>query len=505
LLSGAVIIGAFGYTHAVQAEPEQGSLLRFLGFILSRLRGGVVRPRAHQRGLTLLEGLLSVGVIAAGLAIVTTLQVNQFQYEKAAVAAQQLRIVHYAARRYVRDKLGELLAEASTAARMAELSPATLAKEGYVPDFMVDQGVLTLNPYKQSYRLLVRRTDDGQKGPPTLELLTVTVGGDTPSQTAAGRVVSVAGAEAGTLSLDGQRLNGAYGSWEIPLSELPGQYRIQRGSLVMLAYFRQGKGAYVNSYAVNIPSRRDQFEELPTTEDIVRNNTPSPSASAQVIRDRNRQAANTANNSRDGYSGSFARAFNEDLFSDRERYNSWRDTPPRQVAAAPAPPPQPVQAAPRPAPSVESDNTAAAAGSKCNPERSLAISTDNRNQVLVCQTGNWQPVNLPLALHYAGLNVAAPIVTSQPFTLNQRGYLIADAAIGPVRGESRISLTSGAGIQINGSTCNSAIPGQNGILDGQFRCVQILQPGQYVVSADDGSNGTAQRSYNRLSFVVLPY
>jgi len=35
--------------------------------------------------------------------------------------------------------------------------------------------------------------------------------------------------------------------------------------------------------------------------------------------------------------------------------------------------------------------------------------------------------------------------------------------------------------------------------------VQILQPGQYVVSADDGSNGTAQRSYNRLSFVVLPY
>ena len=490
--------------------------MSFLRSLFSRRHSPVSRSR--QAGLTLIEGLLSVGIVASGLAIITTLQVSQFNYEKAAVTAQQHRIVHYAARRYLRDNFGAVLAEVSRGG-VTEIPPSLLAAEGYVPDFMVQNGVLRPNPYDQSYRLLVRRTD-GEKPPPTLELLTVTSGGKELSASEVGRIMSIAGAEAGGMSIDGTHLNGAYGSWEIPLREFPPEYRIGRGNLAMIAYYRQGGGVYVNSYAVNIPSRRDEYEELPTTEDRLAGSQGRGVSSiiqrqrqrSQEIRDRNRTVNDPAERS---VSGILGRSYDIDqlprrsnssfFFFDDDAGGSSAQTfaPPPAPQAAPQPPPVPVQAAAAPKP-VQSDNTSAVAGAKCAPERSLAISLDNTNQILVCQDKVWQPIALPLALHYAGLAKNEAIVNSQQFGLNQRGYLIADAAIGPVRGEERISLPPAAGIKVNGRDCVNAAPDSNGVLDGQYRCVMVLDPGQYIVSSTDGI-GSAQRAYHRLSFVVLPY
>ncbi|MBV6631878.1 MAG: hypothetical protein KI792_02465 [Alphaproteobacteria bacterium] len=470
--------------------------------------------RRGQAGITLLEGLLSVGVIAAGLAIITTLQIGQINYEKAAVAAQQHRIVHYAARRFVRDKLGELLGE--TAQRgVTEILPGRLLAEGYLPDFMVVNGVLRLNPYAQTYRLLVRRTD-GNKPPPTLELLTVTDGGKPLTATEAGRIVSIAGAEAGSMSLDGTRISGAYGSWDIPLAELPPIYRIAPGTLAMIAYFRSGTGAYVDAYAVNIPSRRDEYEELPTTDAIA--SRGGVGSLVQQQRDRLNTRRNNRSNTQaeepvGRIGGSFGRSFNADAFTSRDR-TSFLDEPIRPASTRPAPrrapepPPEPeptfTPIAPTRAP-VKSDNTAAIAGSACAPERSLAISTDNRNQTLVCISKVWQPVSLPIALHYGGLSQTGPTVNSQRFTLSQRGYLVADAAIGPVAGQQGITLTGNAGIQVNGAACQNSVPARTGANRGEFRCARVLEPGDYVIGSTDGTGGDARRAYHRLSFVVLPY
>ncbi len=479
--------------------------MSFLRSLFSRRHSPVSRRR--QAGLTLIEGLLSVGIVASGLAIITTLQVSQFNYEKAAVTAQQHRIVHYAARRYLRDNFGAVLAEVSRGG-VTEIPPSMLVAEGYVPDFMVQNGVLRPNPYDQSYRLLIRRTD-GEKPPPTLELLTVTSGGKELSASEVGRIISIAGAEAGGTSIDGTHLNGAYGSWEIPLREFPPEYRLGRGNLAMIAYYRQGGGVYVNSYAVNIPSRRDEYEELPTTEDRLAGSQGRGVSSivqrqrqrSQEIRDRNRGAYEPAQRS---VSGVLGRSYDIDRLPRRNSSFFFVDDAAAETTAPqPAPPPIPVQAAAPPKP-VESDNTTAVAGAKCSPERSLAISLDNRNQILVCQDKVWQPIALPLALHYAGLAKNEAIVNSQQFGLNQRGYLIADAAIGPVRGEERISLPPAAGIKVNGRDCVNAAPDSNGVLDGQYRCAMVLEPGQYIISSTDGI-GSAQRAYHRLSFVVLPY
>lgn len=462
--------------------------------------------RQRQAGLTLLEGLLSIGVIAAGLAIVTTLQVNQFNYEKAAVAAQQHRIVHYAARRYMRDFFGDILA-ATPPGRVTEIPPGVMAAEGYVPDFMVQNGVLRANPFGQSYRLLARRTDS-RGDTPTLELLTVTTGGKQLSATEAGRIVSIAGAEAGTLSVDGSALSGAYGSWEIPLSELPREYRLGRGNLAMIAYFRQGGGVYVNSYEVNLPSRVDENEELP--EDNTRRGG-GPGGINTILgnlptrdRSRSREPRDVIGATNVDRIGSFGRSFNKDLFSRRERTAALYEPPPvrtRQPTPAPVATPAPIT----PAPPVRSDNTTASAGAACNPERSLAVSLDNRNQILVCQQRVWQPINLPLALHYGGLNQTGAEVKSQSFPLTQRAFLVAQAAIGPERGQTNVALSPGAGIKINGAPCvNATSGGTTGTNVGEFRCSMVLSPGQYTISSTDGL-GLDPRAYHRLSFVVLPY
>ncbi|MEM6902126.1 MAG: hypothetical protein AAF556_02665 [Pseudomonadota bacterium] len=147
----------------------------------------------------------------------------------------------------------------------------------------------------------------------------------------------------------------------------------------------------------------------------------------------------------------------------------------------------------------------ASAGNACAPERSLAISTDNRNQTLVCQNKTWQPVSLPIALHYGGLNQTGATVNSKRFTLAQRGYLVADAAIGPVSGQQNIVLNANAGIQVNGASCQNAVPARPAAQKGEFRCARVLEPGEYVIGSSDGQGGDTRRAYHRLSFVVLPY
>jgi len=453
----------------------------------------LIRQPVRQAGLTLIEGLLSVGIVASGLAIITTLQVSQFNYEKAAVTAQQHRIVHYAARRYVRDNFGAVLAEV-TRGGMTEIPAGLLTEDGYVPN--------------QTYRLLVRRTD-GQKPPPTLELLTVTEGGKALSASEAGRIISIAGAEAGALSVSGTHLNGAYGSWEIPLDSFPTAYRIGRGNLAMIAYYRQGGGVYVNSYAVNVPSRRDEFEELPDRDDRVGGAQTDVGSIVQRQRERYAGTANTDRDQDDqprrSVSSAIGRSFGADRLPRRNNDVFFVDDAANNPVSSPPTPAMPAAVAPvQPPPTVTSDNTSAVAGATCAPERSLAISLDNRNQILVCQQKIWQPISLPLALHYAGLAKTDAVVNSQQFALTQRGYLIADAAIGPVRGDQRISLPPAAGIKVNGNACANSAPGRNGVLDGQYRCAMVLEPGQYLITSTDGV-GSDQRSYHRLSFVVLPY
>lgn len=464
-----------------------------------------------QRGLTLLEGLLSVGVIAAGLAIITTMQLNQISYEKAAVAAQQHRIVHYAARRYVRDKFGELLAEVA-AGGMTEIAPGRLVEGGYLPDFMIQNGVLRVNPYEQSYRLLVRRTDSGHDTAPTLELLTVTDGGKKLGPAEVGRIVSITGAEAGSLSLDHGSLLGAYGSWEINMADLPAQYRLQPGNMAMIAYYRQGRGVFVNAYAVNLPSREDEYEDLPERDQSRLFGTAGGVDSLiREQRERTRQATSSSrrpsNRTRDRLSSVDQRIAERQQWLDQRYERLTLGAPVPSSQAAPQPASQPAaQPAPRPAPApVTSDNTRASAGAACAPDNSLAISLDNRNQTLVCQSQVWQPVNLPLALHYAGLSETAPVVSSKPFTLRQRAFLVADAAIGPIQGQTGINLPSTAGIKVNGYDCPNSAAGRTGTGDGVYRCTQVLEPGQYVISASDGIGGDTRRAYNRLSFVVLPH
>lgn len=213
-----------------------------------------------------MESLLSVGVVAAGLTVIGTLQMNQMDFEKAAVTAQQHRIVHYAARRYVRDFLGGLVAKAKTGPnQVITLDLNDLTKRGYIPDFMLNNGVIRANPYGQSYQILIRAMGDGTSGP-ELELLTLAVGGRHLSATTVGRIVSVMGAEAGMVSQDGRSIDGAYGSWQIDTEVLPDAVRPPPNTLAALAFYRPSTGVYVNPYQVNIPAMEDRYEALPKRE-----------------------------------------------------------------------------------------------------------------------------------------------------------------------------------------------------------------------------------------------
>ena len=223
-------------------------------------RRAKMRPQA---GLTLFESLLSVGVVAAGLAVIGSLQISQMDFEKAAVTAQQHRIVHYAARRYLRDFYSGLVAKAANApGGVTNLDVSDMLERGYVPNFMVSDGALRTNPYGKSYEILIHRVGDAEKGE-QLEMLTLAVGGRDISRVMTGRIVSVMGAEAGFVSMDGKTIDGAYGSWQIDLSSFPEDKRPAPNTLAALAFYRQVGGVYVNPYQVNIPAMEDRYETLP--------------------------------------------------------------------------------------------------------------------------------------------------------------------------------------------------------------------------------------------------
>lgn len=239
----------------------------------------------HQAGLTLLESLLSVGVVAAGLTVIGSLQLSQIDFEKAAVTAQQHRIVHYAGRRYLRDHLGGLANKAKAAqGNIIEMDLQPMIQEGYLPNFMLNNGEIRPNPYGKSYKILIRAVDGPHDGD-QLELLTLAIGGRDLSRTMTGRIVSVMGAEAGFVSSTGGSIDGAYGSWVIDLSEFPDAFRPPPNTLAALAFYRAQTGVYVNPFQVNIPAMEDRYQELPITNKppIAGINTPSPAPSSPAL------------------------------------------------------------------------------------------------------------------------------------------------------------------------------------------------------------------------------
>lgn len=164
------------------------------------------RPVQRQIGLTLLEMLISLGILGAVVVGLATMIESAADDTKASVTALHTRTVGNAADAYIKDNYAAITTVAS-AASPALIRVADLIAQGYLPS-----GYSGLNPRGQSTCVLVL-----EPSPNKLMGLLITEGGDTIDDLTLGQVAGmVGGSGAGVYSASPGIISGAMGSFGFP-------------------------------------------------------------------------------------------------------------------------------------------------------------------------------------------------------------------------------------------------------------------------------------------------
>lgn len=159
-------------------------------------RFGLRIPGRRGRGFTLIETALALGISALVLTSALYLFLERSEEERDQVAAEQLRYVAQAARKYV-------IAEGTAIATNTTVTPATLIADGYLPDGFSDE-----SPYGQNYRVLIR-----QVSPTVNDIIVVTTGGQDIDDGSLGRIATLAGAQGGFIADGSTTITGTFGGW----------------------------------------------------------------------------------------------------------------------------------------------------------------------------------------------------------------------------------------------------------------------------------------------------
>lgn len=193
----------------------------------SKLAIALRRRRARQRGLTLIETAVAMGIVALMLASLGGMVAQNNQSIKARAAALQLQQVTNAASQYIQTNYGQVLNNTPVGSvSYIPTAPSTpggaqpagtagmqsLQAAGFLSNAFVDS-----NPYGQQTALLVTQP---ATAPGRLEAMVVTHGGRTIADDELGRIATSVGASGGFMPKNptstsggaGQIL-GAYGGW----------------------------------------------------------------------------------------------------------------------------------------------------------------------------------------------------------------------------------------------------------------------------------------------------
>lgn len=172
----------------------------------SRFPDSAVAPRA-QRGVTLIEAIATIGVMAAVMTLAVATTGNYTDDTRNAVTAQQIRSVGEAARAYINDNQASLSALAS-AAVPAVIPVSALVTGGYLPS-----GFSAVNNHAQTMCVLVLEPTANN-----LQGLVITQGGTALDDITQRQISNLIGASGGSiLSTATTTLDGSQGGWSMAL------------------------------------------------------------------------------------------------------------------------------------------------------------------------------------------------------------------------------------------------------------------------------------------------
>ena len=196
----------------------------------------------HQVGFTILEMLVVLAVMAAGLLLLNTLVLSSADRNQETLAAQHMRRVVEASEHYVKDNAAALFA---TASPPAVLSIGTLKSAMYLPGSFSE-----INAYGQAYEIRVVPSTG------RLSTLVVTQGGQPIPEGGLRRISRQVGPEGGYVSSSSpSAATGAYEGWTMSLATYgaaSGGGRVAAG-----LFFRDGQEVSDYLYRSAVPGKAE--------------------------------------------------------------------------------------------------------------------------------------------------------------------------------------------------------------------------------------------------------
>lgn len=197
-----------------------------------------------QSGFTLIELMVALVIVAALSSGIYKVLIQDVERQKAAIAAENMKIIGQAAKRYIQDNYSGILAVA-TATQPALITTGMLSSAGYLAG-----GFSATNAYGHNMCVLVSELAPGE-----LQALVVAEGGDAINDMDLGAMVGQLGGAGGAVYSDSPTvINGARGGWSTPVSTFDnrvndlnrncagaaGRVRVQAGRPVMALWFAEG-------------------------------------------------------------------------------------------------------------------------------------------------------------------------------------------------------------------------------------------------------------------------
>ena len=169
------------------------------------------KSKRRQKGITLLETLLSLIIFSVSIPLAIHLYDDYDKKNVLSLAAQQHRTFSQATQGYIKDNYQAIAAQLSSSA-IYKVSVEDLMAQKRLPENYTAQ-----NPYQQNLCAVVRLvpglTADSL---PQLQALVVSEGGKPLDDISLGRLASqIGGSGGGVYTRDSKKIEGAFGSWSI--------------------------------------------------------------------------------------------------------------------------------------------------------------------------------------------------------------------------------------------------------------------------------------------------
>lgn len=215
------------------------------------------RTSDSQRGVTLIELIVSIGILATVTTGIVALSNQQSDDARASVTALHLKTVGDAANAYIKDNYAAVTGIASST------TPALIRVSDLISGGYLNAGYSIKNPRSQDTCVLVLEPTANN-----LTAMVVTEGGDTIDDLTLGQIAATIGAPGGGIySTNTTAFRGAMGGWETPIGNFAnanhltqkcdgtaGAITLAAGHNSMALWFADGTSVSATLYRDAVPS-----------------------------------------------------------------------------------------------------------------------------------------------------------------------------------------------------------------------------------------------------------